>query len=199
MTDQQGKEMHVVDHCNDSGAAPTVEQPQKPEESEVTLCRCANCDWEGDIDDADQINHFWERHQPGDTVAAGQCPECEALVFLVTQAELDHEEQSPFRKFLLLMIVTATILQHEHEDLDTFATLMLVEGVEPLKSLTNRQLGEKFKGMYAQDPKRLFELTNDDINKQRQIVERYVMKVRQMREDEAAQTAALEAESASKG
>jgi hypothetical protein len=41
--------------------------------------RCYNCDWHGDFDDTDPIEHFWERVSPGEPVPAGQCPECGSL------------------------------------------------------------------------------------------------------------------------
>lgn len=50
--------------------------------TETTLCACANCDWRGDVSDADACRDFWSRVEPGDTVPAGDCPECGAFAFL---------------------------------------------------------------------------------------------------------------------
>ena len=37
---------------------------------------CQNCDWQGHHDDLDPIKDIEERTEEGDTVWAGDCPEC---------------------------------------------------------------------------------------------------------------------------
>lgn len=49
--------------------------------TESLKVECANCDWHGDVDQADETRDFWSRVEPGDTVPAGDCPECGAFVF----------------------------------------------------------------------------------------------------------------------
>lgn len=49
---------------------------------DVITCACANCDWSGDISEADECRDFWSRVEPGDTVPAGDCPECGAFCFV---------------------------------------------------------------------------------------------------------------------
>lgn len=46
------------------------------------LARCQNCDWKGDPDDANPYHDFWSRVEPGDTVPAGDCPDCGSHVFI---------------------------------------------------------------------------------------------------------------------
>ncbi len=52
--------------------------------------RCDECDWTGAEDDMEQtlyqINHLADRIEPGGVVPAGTCPECDALVYPVTEA-----------------------------------------------------------------------------------------------------------------
>lgn len=48
----------------------------------MTTCACANCDWVGTADQAEPCHDFWSRVAPGDTVPAGDCPDCGAFVFL---------------------------------------------------------------------------------------------------------------------
>lgn len=52
-------------------------------EIEIHKCACANCGWQGDVDEAKEVRNFWSRVQPGDTMPAGECPECECLVYPV--------------------------------------------------------------------------------------------------------------------
>ena len=51
---------------------------------------CGNCDWTGTEDDCNEIEYFSERVTPGETMPAGECPECGALAHLVT----DENEMS---------------------------------------------------------------------------------------------------------
>jgi hypothetical protein len=53
---------------------------------------CQNCDWQGHTDDLDPINDVDERTSEGDTVWAGDCPECGAMCF--TMAELDRQQKN---------------------------------------------------------------------------------------------------------
>lgn len=43
---------------------------------------CANCDWSGDIDDLKPIKDIHQRVAPGETMPAGECPECGCLAHL---------------------------------------------------------------------------------------------------------------------
>tara|TARA_R110000868_G_scaffold307677_1_gene569332 strand:- start:325 stop:690 length:366 start_codon:yes stop_codon:yes gene_type:complete len=52
---------------------------------------CQNCDWQGHADDLDPIKDFWERTEEGDTVWAGDCPDCGAMCF--TRAEMERQGQ----------------------------------------------------------------------------------------------------------
>jgi hypothetical protein len=49
----------------------------------MTKVACGNCDWTGDGIDCDEIDDFFMRHEAGGEVAAGECPDCGALAFLV--------------------------------------------------------------------------------------------------------------------
>lgn len=55
-----------------------------------TACECANCDWKGAVEEVEQIQHFWERVEPGEIMPAGECPKCGALAHLVKREPLDH-------------------------------------------------------------------------------------------------------------
>lgn len=56
-----------------------------------TYC-CQNCSWSTQDEKAmHEIRDFGRRHEPGDTVADGQCPECGSLCF----AEVDRS--APFK------------------------------------------------------------------------------------------------------
>lgn len=55
-------------------------------------CQCANCNWQGPIEKVDECRDFWSRVAPGDTVPAGDCPECGAFVFI---EEHETEPVSP--------------------------------------------------------------------------------------------------------
>lgn len=48
---------------------------------------CQNCDWQGHVDDLDPCGDLWERTTEGDTVWAGDCPECGAMCFTVSEME----------------------------------------------------------------------------------------------------------------
>ena len=43
---------------------------------------CENCAWRGPSWEADQYRDFWSRIDPGDTMPAGDCPECGCHVFI---------------------------------------------------------------------------------------------------------------------
>lgn len=43
---------------------------------------CQSCDWEGPIDELDQIKDFGQRVAAGETCPAGECPECGCLAHL---------------------------------------------------------------------------------------------------------------------
>lgn len=44
------------------------------------LYQCHNCDWKGRIGEMDKIDCIEERIDPGELMAAGECPECGSLV-----------------------------------------------------------------------------------------------------------------------
>ena len=44
---------------------------------------CGNCDWTGTEDDCNEIEHLSERVGAGETMPAGECPECGALAHLI--------------------------------------------------------------------------------------------------------------------
>jgi hypothetical protein len=48
--------------------------------SDQCACRCG---WRGSIDDADEVRDFWSRVSPGDEMPAGDCPECDELVYVL--------------------------------------------------------------------------------------------------------------------
>ena len=54
----------------------------QPDEDD-TMCECNNCGWEGPIAALHcrlrEIPDLFERIEPGETVPAGECPECGAL------------------------------------------------------------------------------------------------------------------------
>ena len=45
-------------------------------------CSCANCAWRGTEDQTQEVRDFWSRIEPGDTMPAGDCPECGCFAFL---------------------------------------------------------------------------------------------------------------------
>jgi len=50
-------------------------------------CQCQNCDWSGPVHDAEPVHDIWSRVAPGETMPAGDCPECGALVHLIAGGE----------------------------------------------------------------------------------------------------------------
>jgi hypothetical protein len=56
---------------------------------EEDLSQCANCGKKYHDGDMEEIKDFWERHEPGDTVASGECPACHALCFPVKPPVID--------------------------------------------------------------------------------------------------------------
>ena len=50
---------------------------------ETLPCECANCDWHGTVADVEAITDVQERVCAGETVPAGQCPECGCLAHLI--------------------------------------------------------------------------------------------------------------------
>lgn len=57
------------------------------------LVECQNCSWEGHIDDCKPIKDIHERVEPGETMPAGECPDCGALAHLAS--EYDKPETTP--------------------------------------------------------------------------------------------------------
>ena len=48
------------------------------------LCRCDNCGFECFPTDLDNISDLYQRVTPGGTMPAGQCPQCNALSYSLT-------------------------------------------------------------------------------------------------------------------
>lgn len=46
------------------------------------MCACGNCDWKGPDTDTEEIRDFWSRVEVGGEIPVGDCPECEAFVYL---------------------------------------------------------------------------------------------------------------------
>ncbi len=61
-----------------------------------TTCHCGNCDWVGTVDQAEPCRDFWSRVEPGDTVPAGDCPECGAFAFI------GSPEAPPVRLYVIM-------------------------------------------------------------------------------------------------
>lgn len=55
----------------------------------MSKCKCDNCEWSGEADSSLPIKSLSLRVAPGDTMPAGECPECMALCFSV-KAPLDQ-------------------------------------------------------------------------------------------------------------
>jgi len=76
---------HKCDHGN------TVYEFTIKNQKPYTPCKCENCGWEGPIHPDDTVDGFArplhlipdlaERLDPGSTVPAGECPECQALIY----------------------------------------------------------------------------------------------------------------------
>jgi len=47
------------------------------------MCECGNCDWTGPISAVHDIVDVQERITAGETVPAGECPECGSLAHIV--------------------------------------------------------------------------------------------------------------------
>lgn len=54
---------------------------------EAEPVRCGNCDWCGTAIELEAISDIEERLYPGETVPAGQCPDCGALAYLLKDFE----------------------------------------------------------------------------------------------------------------
>ena len=46
---------------------------------------CANCEWSGRESQLREISDFWGRVDVGGEMPAGECPECQALAYLVDE------------------------------------------------------------------------------------------------------------------
>ncbi len=49
------------------------------------ICACQNCDWRGTIAQCDPIQDIFQRVAPGETMPAGECPDCGALTQVCRQ------------------------------------------------------------------------------------------------------------------
>ena len=63
---------------------------------------CANCEWSGRENQLREISDFWGRVDVGGEMPAGECPECQALCYLVeednpyfNQVQQSHQAQQP--------------------------------------------------------------------------------------------------------
>lgn len=57
--------------------------------SEDSPCHCADCQWTGPASNLDAINDPSERLMAGETVPAGECPQCGCCAYL--DSDLDQE------------------------------------------------------------------------------------------------------------
>ena len=55
----------------------------------IPTATCSYCDWQGPADKCGPLKNAWERVAPGDTMPAGECPECNA------SAMLDEDKAEP--------------------------------------------------------------------------------------------------------
>lgn len=53
---------------------------------------CQNCDWRGHYEDLNPAENLWARAEEGDTVWAGDCPDCGAMCF--TRAEMERQNNA---------------------------------------------------------------------------------------------------------
>lgn len=60
------------------------------DERPPTEYECPDCDWTGTIDDMNSINRVTERVAPGEFMAAGDCPDCGALISVADEDIPDH-------------------------------------------------------------------------------------------------------------
>ena len=75
---------------------------------------CANCDWKGPIADLAEYRDFWSRVQPGDTVPAGDCPNCGAHAFLDEPApDLAAQLRAMIADGLDLGVVLSAFCDHQ--------------------------------------------------------------------------------------
>lgn len=59
-------------------------------EDQNAPCKCDNCDWRGPVSALGDIHDAEERLYPGETVPAGECPECGAFAHLeVKEGDFD--------------------------------------------------------------------------------------------------------------
>ena len=56
-----------------------------------TEAECQNCDWRGLVSECDEISDIAERVAPGETMPAGECPECGALASLASPSPSTRE------------------------------------------------------------------------------------------------------------
>lgn len=59
------------------GAADDPSAPFNKEEDR-TMYACQDCEWTGPEDDLEGLRHGHERVAPGESMPAGECPECGA-------------------------------------------------------------------------------------------------------------------------
>ena len=62
-------------------------KPNATTELENPLCECANCGLRNAANDLDPTHDIWSRIQPGEIMPHGDCPECGAFCYPVTEPE----------------------------------------------------------------------------------------------------------------
>lgn len=62
-------------------------KPNIAAELDNPLCECANCGLRTKADDLDPTHDIWSRIQPGEILPHGDCPECGAFCYPVTEPE----------------------------------------------------------------------------------------------------------------
>lgn len=82
--------------------------------SDEHRCECEDCGWRGDTDNLDVPNRLFERLTEGDTMFAGDCPECGATCWSAWQTNQSQKEHDQ-RKAATLMLAA---LQHLAAQID---------------------------------------------------------------------------------
>ena len=73
----------------------------EPGSDTASKVACGNCDWRGTEDDCNEIEDLHQRVGPGETMPAGECPECGALAHLVKDPDAGMVDGDAVAKSLL--------------------------------------------------------------------------------------------------
>ena len=57
-------------------------------------CTCGNCGWSGDAADLESVKDAEQRLAAGETVPAGECPECGSLAYLDNPPDYTADAQA---------------------------------------------------------------------------------------------------------